>query len=779
LTQVVNKADQFITFGALAGKTFGDPDFGVSATASSALPVSFSIQSGPANIAGNIVHITGAGTVTVRASQAGDGNYNPATDVDQSFEVAKAAQTITFAALPNKTYGDAPFGVTATGGGSSNPVTFGASGNCASSGTNGSTITITGAGSCTVTASQAGSSNYNAATDVPRSFTINQATALINVNGFTGVYDGNAHGATGSATGVNSEDLSSLLNLGASFTDAPGGTAHWTFAGNTNYAPASGNAAIVIARGPSSTTVTCPGSVTYAGAALTPCSVAVTGINLSLTPAPNYLNNVNVGTATASYSYAGDTNHDGSSDSKNFDITKANATINVTSYHVNYDGGAHTATGTATGVNSESLSGLDLSGTTHTAAGTYNGDGWTFTDATGNYNNASGTVDDSIAKANANITVNGYTGVYDGAAHGATGSATGVNSEDLSSLLNFGATFTNVPGGTAHWTFAGNSNYEAASGDASIVITKATPTITWNNPADIVYGTLLSSTQLNATANVPGSFSYAPAAGALLNAGPAQSLQANFTPTDTTNYNSTSRNVVINVLKAAPSFSSLSSPTIGCHAGSTTLSGQITFGSFVPTGSVAITLNSVTQNAVIQPNGAFSSAFNTGSLTPANSPQGITYSYAGDGNFNPASGGGTLVIVDTALPTITLNGNAISLWPANHSYHTITVSDLVASASDSCDSGVNLNRVIISQVSSDEGVLSSGDILIAADCKSVQLRADRDGGGDGRVYTITFRVTDANGNSATATAKVTVPHDEAHPIAVDSGVAYTVHGSCP
>ncbi len=642
LTQVVNKADQFINFGALAGKTFGDANFSVSATASSGLPVSFSIVSGPATISGSTVHITGAGSVTVRASQAGDGNYNAAPDVDQSFEVAKAAQGITFAALSNKTYGDAPFTVAATGGGSGNPVTFGASGNCTLSGASGSTITITGAGSCTVTASQTGNANYIAAPDVSRSFAINQATATITVNGYSGVYDGNAHGATGSATGVNGEDLTSLLNLGASFTDVPGGTAHWTFAGNTNYAPATGDAAITISKASSTTTVTCPASETYTGAALTPCSVTVTGANLSLTPAANYVNNTNAGTATASYTYAGDPNHDGSSDSKNFEISKANATISVTPYSVTYDGNPHTATGTAKGVNGESLSGLDLSGTMHTNAGTYNGDSWTFTDVTGNYNNTSGAVDDSIGKASASITVNGYSGIYDGTAHGATGSAAGVNGENLNSLLSLGATFTNVPGGTAHWTFAGNTNYAPSNGDATITITKATPTIDWNNPANIVYGTLLSSTQLNATANVSGTFSYTPVSGTLLNAGSNQPLLASFTPTDTTNYNATSKNVQINVLKATPSFSNLSSPIITYGAATTNLAGKISFGSFIPTGSVAITLNSVTQNAAIQAGGNFSSAFATGSL--AASSYSIAYSYGGDSNFNSANGSATLTV---------------------------------------------------------------------------------------------------------------------------------------
>jgi hypothetical protein len=109
-------------------------------------------------------------------------------------------------------------------------------------------------------------------------------------------------------------------------------------------------------------------------------------------------------------------------------------------------------------VKGEALSGLNVSGTTHTNAGDYTADPWTFTDVTGNYNNTSGAVHDKIAKANAVINVVGYTGTYDGNAHGASGTATGVGGVDISGSLNLGSTFTNVPGGTAHWTFT-NSNY--------------------------------------------------------------------------------------------------------------------------------------------------------------------------------------------------------------------------------------------------------------------------------------------------------------------------------
>jgi hypothetical protein len=60
--------------------------------------------------------------------------------------------------------------------------------------------------------------------------------------------------------------------------------------------------------------------------------------------------------------------------------------------------------------------------------------------------------------------------------------------------------------------------------------------ITWPAPADIVYGTALSATQLNATANVAGTFVYAPVAGTVLNAGSSQTLSVTFTPTDAANY---------------------------------------------------------------------------------------------------------------------------------------------------------------------------------------------------------------------------------------------------
>jgi hypothetical protein len=144
-----------------------------------------------------------------------------------------------------------------------------------------------------------------------------------------------------------------------------------------------------------------------------------------------------------------------------------------------------------------------------------------------------------------------------------------------------------------------------------------------------------------------------------------------------------------------------------------------------------------------------------------------------------------ITVNDTQAPDITTNNQAITLWPPNHKFKTVNTADLVASAGDNCDSGVDVGGVRIASVSSDEAKNTGGDgntindIVIAADCKSMQLRSERKGDGNGRVYTITFKVTDASGNVSTATAKVTVPHSQNGAAAVDDGPNYTVLSGCP
>src|SRR5207244_7704096 len=98
-----------ISFDPLNDRTYGDPDFALEATATSGLDVSFA-ASGDCTVAGETVHITGAGACTVTASQPGDADYEAAADVDRSFAIAMAEQSIAFDPLADHPYGepDAP-----------------------------------------------------------------------------------------------------------------------------------------------------------------------------------------------------------------------------------------------------------------------------------------------------------------------------------------------------------------------------------------------------------------------------------------------------------------------------------------------------------------------------------------------------------------------------------------------------------------------------------------------------------------------------------------------
>ncbi|KAF0235513.1 MAG: Ig domain protein group 1 domain, partial [Prolixibacteraceae bacterium] len=180
-------------------------------------------------------------------------------------------------------------------------------------------------------------------------------------------------------------DLTGLMTVSGT-TQTNAGTynnAPWSFAGNGNYNATSGTVNNAIGKAATTTVVTINGGpFTYTGSAQTPATVSVTGANLSIIPTANYTNNVNAGTANASYTYVESANHLGSSDSENFTIGKAAAVITVTPYSVTYDGNAHTSTFTAVGVESPTpvdLTGLmTVSGTTQTNAGTYNNAPWSF-----------------------------------------------------------------------------------------------------------------------------------------------------------------------------------------------------------------------------------------------------------------------------------------------------------------------------------------------------------------------------------------------------------------
>ena len=239
------------------------------------------------------------------------------------------------------------------------------------------------------------------------------------------------------------------------------------------------------------------------------------------------------------------------------------------------------------------------------------------------------------------------------------------------------------------------ADYNVITKIVQINVIKADPVITWANPADINYGTLLSSTQLNATASVPGTFIYSPFIGTLLPAGAGQNLSVTFTPTDQTNYNSASKMVQINVIKATllvkaddkiitygeaiPTFTYTISGFVNGEStsvvsGSPLLSSTATSSSNVGTYPINITVGTLVASN-------YSLTFTNGVLTIGKADQTISIApipnqYIGN-SFNPgavASSGLPVTYEVSPLTVAKVVGNTISVLGAGEATLTITQS---------------------------------------------------------------------------------------------------------
>ena len=133
---------------------------------------------------------------------------------------------------------------------------------------------------------------------------------------------------------------------------------------------------------------------------------------------------------------------------------------------------------------------------------------------------------------------------------------------------------------------------------------------------------------------------------------------------------------------------------------------------------------------------------------------------------------------DLVPPVITGRTEPMFMWPPKHQYLTFRVEDFVYSVSDNC-ADLSLDDLVISQVTSDEpeNAISDGDtindIVIAPDGRSVNLRAERQGGGNGRVYTLTVVAEDKNKNVGKRSFQVIVPVSKKDDV-VDDGPNYSV-----
>ncbi|HQQ98971.1 MAG TPA: T9SS type A sorting domain-containing protein, partial [Cyclobacteriaceae bacterium] len=181
----------------------GDAPFSLNASSTSNLPVVYTSSNlAVATISGNTVTITGGGTTTISATQPGNTFYNAATPVPQQLVVSKLPQTITFAALTNKVFGDPAFAL--TGSSSSNLAVGFSTSDPAVATIAGSTVTITGAGTVQITASQPGDNFYVAAAPVVQTLVVNKANQVIT---FSALPDKKAGDAPFALTGTSTSGL--------------------------------------------------------------------------------------------------------------------------------------------------------------------------------------------------------------------------------------------------------------------------------------------------------------------------------------------------------------------------------------------------------------------------------------------------------------------------------------------------------------------------------------------------------------------------------------------
>ena len=395
---------------------------------------------------------------------------------------------------------------------------------------------------------------------------ITKANAICSVTGYNVTYDGGSHTATGSCLGVESETLSGLdLSTTTHTTAGNYATDPWTFTDVTgNYNNSNGTVNDAIAKASSTTTVTCSaGPFTYTGSPQTPCSVSVTGAGgLNLTPAPVYANHTNAGLATASYTFTGDTNHDGSNDSENFTIDKASSstTVSCTAGPFTYTGSPLTPCSvTVTGVGglNETPAPVYADNTnagTATASYTYPGDT--------NHDGSNDSETFAIAKASSTTTVTCTAGpfVYTGSPYtpcsvSVTG-AGGLN-ETPSPVY---ADNTNAGTATASYTFPGDLNHDGSSDSENFTIAKASSTTTVTCTAGPFVYTGSPYTPCSVSVTGAGGLNETPAPSYTdnINAGAAA---ASYTYPGDTNHDGSSDSESFTITKAS------STTTVTCTAG--------------------------------------------------------------------------------------------------------------------------------------------------------------------------------------------------------------------
>jgi hypothetical protein len=369
---VPSLSDQTIDFTSTppAAATIGAADYVAAATASSGLPVTFSTSPGSAgvcSISGSNVALLGAGTCTILADQPGSAGYHPAPQAQQSFSIGRASQAISFGSMPPvpAAVGGPDYSIAASAS-SGLPVTFAAApasaGVCTVSG---STVSLLGAGTCSVIASQGGNAVYSPAAAVQQSFTVGPGAPTLSPQtiSFTSTAPGAAHvgGAAYTVAAAASSGLAVVFTIdsaSAGVCSISGATVSLVGIGTcTVNANQSGTASYqpalqvqqsfsVSTPPPAAQTISftssAPGAAVYGGAPYTVSATASSGLPVSFSAAPSSagvctisgstVTIVGGGTCTINANQGGNGSYQAAPQvQQSFTVARASQTITITS----------------------------------------------------------------------------------------------------------------------------------------------------------------------------------------------------------------------------------------------------------------------------------------------------------------------------------------------------------------------------------------------------------------------------------------------------------------
>lgn len=306
------------------------------------------------------------------------------------------------------------------------------------------------------------------------------------------------------------------------------------------------------------------------------------------------------------------------------------------------------------------------------------------------------TMDYSNTSASVQLVVNRATPTISWSTPGPITYGTALSSTQLNATANVPGTFVfSPPAGTVLaagtqtlsviFTPTDATDYATGTATVQLIVNKAMPTITWSTPGPIPYGTALSSTQLNATANVAGSIVYSPAAGAILTVG-TQTLGVTFTPTDGVDYSAATKSVSITVNKASTTTTITSvSPNPALLGGPVLVSVSVVGSTNVtaPSGNVTVTASTGESCPAVAPTGSCTLTFLTTGLRT------MTASYSGDANFTGSSTTGS-VSVSVGDFAITATPSSETISSGHQAVYSITlapIAGLTGSVNLSCSGG--------------------------------------------------------------------------------------------